>query len=55
MHIKLKKKPLDTGINLRIIFKIKRIFKKWDESVGCIHLAQERYQWCTPVNTTMDS
>jgi len=44
MHINLKKKPLNTGVNVRIIFKIKSIFKKWDESVGCIHLAQERYQ-----------
>jgi hypothetical protein len=54
MHIKLKKKSLDTGINVRIIFKIRLIFKKWDESVGCIHLAHERYQWCIPENT-MDS
>jgi hypothetical protein len=39
------------GVNGRII--LKRIFKKWDGSIGWIDLAQDRDRWWAVVNVLM--
>jgi hypothetical protein len=42
----------DPGLDGRII--LKRIFKKWDEGMDWIDLAQDRDRWRTLVNAVMN-
>jgi hypothetical protein len=41
----------DLGVDGRKI--LKRVFRKWEEGIGCINLAQNRVKWRALVNTVM--